>query len=98
MYPLVEQSELEQRVKLYLTATRPELAMVRVRAHGSTVRLSGEVATFYLRQLALSAAKHVAGVQCVDDDIEVAFTRGQPPCDRSIEDEWPLAALEPATD
>ena len=98
MYPLVEQTDLEQRVKLFLTSTRPELATIRVRAQGSTVRLSGEVATFYLRQLALSAVQRVAGVQTVADDIEVAFTRGRPPCDASVGDEWPLLALEPAAE
>jgi osmotically-inducible protein OsmY len=71
MYPHIQQSELEQRIKLHLAATRPELSRLDVRADGGTVRLSGQVASFYLRQLALSAVKRVAGVLCVSDDIEV---------------------------
>jgi osmotically-inducible protein OsmY len=74
MHPVVGENDLEHRVKLYLAATRPELACVSVRAQGSTVKLSGQVATFYLRQLALAAARRVAGVQYVADDIEVALT------------------------
>src|SRR5687768_15443332 len=74
MYPLVGERELEQRVKAYLLATRAELARVRVRADGSTVKLTGQVATFYLRQLALAAAQRVAGVQCVADDLDVPLT------------------------
>jgi osmotically-inducible protein OsmY len=54
-----------------MTATRPELARLGIRVDGGTVRLSGQVASFYLRQLALSAARRVAGVQCVVDEIEV---------------------------
>src|SRR5687768_4382677 len=71
MYPYLEESELQRRVKLHVSATRPELARIGVRAQGGTVRLSGQVASFHLRQLALEAAKHVAGVQCVVDDLEV---------------------------
>ncbi len=71
MYPHLEENELQRRVKLHVAATRTELAKVCVRAHGGTVRLSGQVASFYLRQLALEAAKHVAGVQYVVDEIEV---------------------------
>jgi hypothetical protein len=78
MYPLVGETELERRVKLYMAATRPELSRLGVRASGSTVRLTGRVGSFYLRQLALAAAQRVAGVQCVADDIEVAL----PPAER----------------
>jgi len=71
MYPQIDEAELERRVALYLAATRPELKRLDVTAQGGTVRLSGQLSTFYLRQLALSAAKRVAGVQCVKDAIEV---------------------------
>jgi hypothetical protein len=77
MYPHLEESELQRRVKLHVAATRPELARLSVWAHGSTVRLSGQVASFYLRQLALEAAKHVAGVQRVIDDLEVPILQVQ---------------------
>jgi osmotically-inducible protein OsmY len=75
MYPLAGENDLEQRVKLYLAATRRELSRIGVRANGSTVRLTGQVGSFYLRQLALAAAQRVAGVQFVADDIEVALSR-----------------------
>jgi hypothetical protein len=71
MYPHLEESELQRRVKLYLAATRPELGRLIVQTDGNTVRLSGELASFYLRQLAIGAVKRVAGVQNVADEIEV---------------------------
>jgi len=68
-------------------------------AQGSTVRLSGEVSSFYLRQLALSAAQRVAGVQCVDDNIQVAIIRrNRRERDATVRNERPLLALEPAAD
>jgi hypothetical protein len=72
MYPHVAEEELERRVRLYLVATRPELARLDVQVQGSAVVLTGRVGSFYLRQLALAAAQRVAGVQEVADAIEVA--------------------------
>jgi osmotically-inducible protein OsmY len=37
----------------------------------SNIRLAGSVNSFYSRQLAVAAAKHVAGVRHVIDDISV---------------------------
>lgn len=62
---------LEMRVKAYLATKRPALGKLSVSADAGTVRLSGPVSSFYLRQLALSAASRVAGVLHVVDDIEV---------------------------
>src|SRR5687768_13937904 len=77
MYPHLEESELAQRVRLRMTAIRPELGGISVTVDHGTVRLSGQTATFYLRQLALTAAQHVAGVQHVVDDIEVPIPQEQ---------------------
>lgn len=74
MQPVAEH-DLERRVKLSLAATRPELARLSARVHGSTVKLSGHVASFYLRQLALAATQRVAGVRNVTDAIEVPVVR-----------------------
>jgi osmotically-inducible protein OsmY len=71
MYPQIDEGDLEQRIKLHLKATRPEFKNVAVSVNSGTVRLSGQLASFYLRQLALAAAQRVAGVQRVRDAIEV---------------------------
>jgi osmotically-inducible protein OsmY len=63
--------DLARRVKLYLAAVRAELGKVKVRANSGTIHLAGRVRTFYARQLAISAAMRVAGVQHVIDDIDV---------------------------
>jgi hypothetical protein len=75
MYPRIDESDLERRIELFLAATRPELRGLHVQARGGTVRLAGQLRTFYLRQLALEATKHVPGVQLVVDAIEVPATQ-----------------------
>jgi osmotically-inducible protein OsmY len=91
MYPVGGERDLEQRVELYLAATRPELARIGVRASGGTVRLTGRVGSFYLRQLAQAAAKRVAGVQFVADDIEVALPRREPARQAAEQESSPFA-------
>lgn len=75
MYLLTDGNDLERRVKFCLTTTRPELNRLRVQVIGETVRLSGQLASFYLRQLALEAAKRVPGVRTVVDCIQVSPAR-----------------------
>lgn len=75
MYLLTDDNELETRVRLCLTDARPELNVIGVQAHGETVRLSGNLTSFYLRQLALEAAKRVPGVRSVVDCMEVHIAR-----------------------
>ena len=66
-----EDRELASRVELYLGTTRPALSGVRVDAGQGTVRLNGKVPTFHLRQLAVAAARRVAGVRHVVDELSV---------------------------
>ena len=71
--PLVHDvdEDLEKRVKLYLSAKHPELGKLLVWVDGGSVRLSGSVSSFHVRQLALSITSHVAGVRHIVDDIAV---------------------------
>lgn len=67
----VADEELRQRVVLHLASCRPELEGLVVSAKDGTVTLAGEVPTYYLRQLGIERAKHIAGVRRVIDLIEV---------------------------
>jgi osmotically-inducible protein OsmY len=62
---------LAERVKLSLNQRRPEFCKLSVWADFGTIELSGEIGSFYLRQLAISIAKHVAGVLHVRDEMHV---------------------------
>jgi osmotically-inducible protein OsmY len=64
--------DLQQRVALHLQ--NRQLAYggrVRVEARGGTVYLSGQVPTFYQRQLVYAATRRVAGVVRVMDELTV---------------------------
>lgn len=63
--------DLAERVGLFLQMKRPELANLLVSAVDGEIRLRGSVSSYYLRQLAISVAQHVAGVLRVIDRIEV---------------------------
>ena len=63
--------DLKTRVQLYLSAQRPEFQKLLVGADHGTVELSGQASSFYLRQLAVSAASRVAGVRHIVDGINV---------------------------
>ena len=63
--------EIRQRVVLHLGSCRPELGRVDVLVENGTVTLRGELATFYLRQLASERTRRVAGVRQLVDQIEV---------------------------
>lgn len=62
---------LRQRVVLHLANCRPELRGLIIFAKDGTVTLSGEVPTYYLRQLSIERTRHVAGVRQLIDFIEV---------------------------
>ena len=65
--------ELGRRVGSYLRAQRPEFGSVKVEALDETVvRLSGPLASFHARQVAVATAKRVAGVRRIIDDIVVS--------------------------
>lgn len=63
---------LARQVEHLLRAADPErLKSVRVDAAGCCVRLSGQVATYYAKQLAQAAAMNAEGVSKVFNQIEV---------------------------
>ena len=67
--------QVEERVKSALTVRGKQLASVHVAATAAdTVHLSGWLPSFYLRQIAVAAAQHVAGVLYVSDEIHVGHT------------------------
>jgi osmotically-inducible protein OsmY len=64
--------ELVQRVSGSLEAKGPVMRGVRVEvSDGETVRLTGTLPTYHLRQVAVSVARRVAGVRHVKDRIQV---------------------------
>jgi hypothetical protein len=63
--------DLATRVRLSLAANRRGFTNVSVWAQSGTVRLSGRVRLFFLRQMAITLAKKVVGVHQVVDDLEV---------------------------
>jgi hypothetical protein len=79
-----ESDDLQRCVAFYLAVVRRELSNLRVWAVDGTMRPSGPVISFYLRQLALSAASRVAGMQNVIDDVVVPIP--QPHCSRLRDD------------
>ncbi len=64
-------ADLAKNVGLYLNGIRGGFQRIGVSATGGTVKLSGFVGSFYLRQLAVETTKHVAGVRRVIDELEV---------------------------
>ena len=67
----VANTELAKKVRLFLNANRTGFRGVGVWADEGTVRLSGSLRSFFLRQMAVALAKRVAGVRHVLDDLEV---------------------------
>ena len=63
--------DLARRVKAFLDAKRTCFRRVDVVVIAGTVRLSGPVDSFFLRQIATTLVSHVAGVRRVDDCLEV---------------------------
>lgn len=71
--------DLAERVRLSLHAHRRGLRQITVGAKAGTVRLSGSVTSFFLRQMAVETASRVGGVLHVVDDLDVALAPPQLP-------------------
>ena len=63
--------DLATRVQRFLTANRRGFSELSICAQSGTVRLSGPVSSFFLRQTAIALAKKVVGVYNVVDDLKV---------------------------
>ncbi len=70
--PATNENPLAKRVELSLSGRHGGLGRVQIRTEGNAVHLSGELDSFYLRQLAISVAQHVAGVGQVVDRLTVS--------------------------
>ncbi|MFO0816770.1 MAG: BON domain-containing protein [Pirellulales bacterium] len=67
-----EDGELERRLISFLTERQiPSLRRVSVAVKNGIVTLSGQVRSFYERQLCLACCQRVAGVRQLVDQIEV---------------------------
>lgn len=65
------EEDLARRVRLFLASQRPELGKLLIQVQGDSVRLTGPVSSYYVRQLALASASRVAAVRHIVDEIEV---------------------------
>ena len=66
------EAALEHRIQLFLESVgHDSLRRLRVRVDRGVALLTGHVASFYERQLAISACQRVPGVYQVSDEIEV---------------------------
>lgn len=64
--------DLERRVTNYLVGRQvPTLRQIRVQADRGTVRLRGQVHSFYHKQLCLNCTRRVAGVLELVDELDV---------------------------
>jgi hypothetical protein len=70
--------DLARLVKLCLSEKRNEFRKLSVWADNGVVRLSGEIGSYHVRQLAISIARQVAGVLHVTDDMHVSLPMGLP--------------------
>jgi hypothetical protein len=69
--------DLERRVSAFLAGRNvPALRRLYVRSSQGVVTLRGHVRTFYEKQLSGSAARRVAGVVHLVDDVQVAANEG----------------------
>lgn len=64
-------ADIAEKVGLCLKGIRGGFQRIGVSVTCGTVRLSGLVGSFYLRQLAIETTKHLAGVRRVIDELEV---------------------------
>ena len=65
-------ADLETNVRLLLNnSNRKGFQRIIAHAEAGTIRLSGPVGSFFLRQTAMVKAKRVSGVEQVVDDLEV---------------------------
>ena len=68
--------DLERRIVNFLTARHfPGLRQVQVEAARGTVTVSGQVKSFYEKQLCHQVCRRVAGVVRLVDDVSVAYSR-----------------------
>ena len=74
--PDATDADLARNVRLVLSTNRRCYTGVRVRAEDRTVRLSGSVDSFFIRQMAIALAKQTAGVRQIVDDLEVDLEEG----------------------
>ena len=64
---------LQHQIATQLAETRrPGLQRLAVDVHGGRVTLSGRVASFYEKQIALQACALLAGIERLSDAVEVA--------------------------
>lgn len=63
--------ELATEIARVLRSVRRGLKRVSVEAKGGTVRLTGTVSSFYLRQMAAMTTRDMVGVFHIVDDIDV---------------------------
>ncbi len=88
--PRSASDDLVRRVSHTLAASNiPALRDVRVNVAGDIVVLSGEVQTFYQRQMAAQFAQRVSGVVRLDDRLQVRgyvprHETGRYPVDRGV--------------
>jgi osmotically-inducible protein OsmY len=69
--------DLERRVVNYLMGRQmPTLRQIHVEADQGTVRLRGEVRSFYQKQLCLNCTRRVAGVLDLVDELNVVSATG----------------------
>jgi osmotically-inducible protein OsmY len=68
-------TELAQRVRDCLLNKQAEFRLLDVWADRGTVKLSGPMNSFYLRQLAISLARRLPGVLHVVDDMHVVLNQ-----------------------
>lgn len=71
--------ELAQRVQHCLQQKSTDFRKLAVLADQGTIRLSGAVSSYYLRQLANTMAQHVPGVLHVVDELHVAVAKPKLP-------------------
>lgn len=64
-------AELVRQVKHTLSASRGGFQRIEVQVHATAVRLTGSVASFFRRQVAIALAKQVSGIRHVLDELEV---------------------------
>jgi osmotically-inducible protein OsmY len=81
--------ELCQRVRMLLGDTRrPGVSQLAVQVSNGVVTLQGQVATFFVRQLAIEGARRVAGVQMVIDQIVVVCQFSPRDASESSDEPW----------
>lgn len=79
--PILEY-DLCQRVELFLRGRNRDFANIAVHDEEGVLHLTGQVPTYYLRQIALECAKRVAGARNVIDELRVPNRQAVKSCRR----------------